>query len=223
VAKQLTLDLGHRPALGRDDFLVTHSNAAAVALVDQWPRWPSHGALLLGPAGGGKSHLAEVWRQVAGGNVLAAKQLQIAGVPELMSGRAVVLEDVAVGGVEEVALFHLLNQAQQIGGHVLLTAKSRPDFALPDLASRLSALPVATILPADDALLRGVLVKQFNDRQITVDEGLVSYLMTRMPRSLDTARQLVAQIDAEALEQGAEVTKAFAGRVLTRLESLEIL
>jgi chromosomal replication initiation ATPase DnaA len=85
------------------------------------------------------------------------------------------------------------------------------------LISRLSALPIAQILPPDDALLRGVLLKQFSDRQIAVDEALLSYLVARMPRSLGTVRSLVTAIDSAALMEKAEVTRAFAGRVLSRL------
>ena len=49
--RQLAFDLPHRPASGRDDFLVTPSNAKAVALIDLWPNWPSNTLILLGPAG----------------------------------------------------------------------------------------------------------------------------------------------------------------------------
>jgi chromosomal replication initiation ATPase DnaA len=223
LGTQLTFDLGHRPAYGRDDFLVTASNAAAVALVDQWPHWPAHAAVIVGPPGSGKSHLAEVWRSAAHAAILAAGNLTVEAVPGLMATSALVLEDVEVG-VAEHAVFHLLNYARQNAGHVLLTAKHWPlTVRLPDLASRLNALPVATIEPPDDELLRGVLVKLFNDRQIAVDEALVSYLLARMPRSLDMARQLVARIDAASLEQGAEVTRAFAGKILAEIESPDLL
>ena len=44
---QLPLDLGHRPALGRSDFLVAPSNAAAIGWLDRWPDWPGP-ALVVG-------------------------------------------------------------------------------------------------------------------------------------------------------------------------------
>ena len=75
--------------------------------------------------------------------------------------------------------------------------------ALPDLASRLKALAVARLDPPDDVLLRGVLVKLFADRQLAVEEPVVSYLMLRMPRSLEAARALVAEIDRLALVEQA--------------------
>lgn len=225
LAKQLAFDLQLRPALGRDDFLVTSSNSAAVALIDQWPNWQSHAAVLVGPPGSGKSHLAEVWRQVSGAGVVESGNVTVESVPDLMMTGALVVEDLKPGLIEEHALFHLLNHARETGGHILLTLQSWPlaGLVLPDLASRFNALTVAAILPPDDELLRGVLVKLFEDRQIAVDEALISYLVTRMPRSLDMARQLVARIDAAALEQGAEVTRVFAGKILAELESPDLL
>ena len=63
MSRQLVLDLPLRAALGRDDFLVTPSNAAAVAMIDRYPDWPHHGVVLVGDGGSGKTHLLEVWRQ----------------------------------------------------------------------------------------------------------------------------------------------------------------
>ena len=130
---------------------------------------------------------------------------------------AVVLEDATAGQVPETALFHLLNLAKANDGHVLLTAATAPEtwgITLPDLRSRLVAIPAVTIAQPDDALLRGVLVKLFADRQIAIDESLVNFLVTRMPRSLGFAREIVARIDEAALEQGAEVTRPFVRRIL---------
>jgi chromosomal replication initiation ATPase DnaA len=220
MAVQLTLDLGHRPALGREDFLVAPSNEAAVAMVDQWPRWPSYGAIIEGPAGSGKSHLAGVWQQVSSAALVAAEELHTETVPAMLSGPGLVIENLGEGKAREQALFHALNLARQQSKHILFTAVrpvSRMGFVLPDLVSRLSALAVARILPPDDALLRGVLVKHFADRQIAVDEALVNYLVARMPRSMGMAREVVAAIDAVALAEKAEVTRAFAGRVLNGL------
>jgi chromosomal replication initiation ATPase DnaA len=76
---------------------------------------------------------------------------------------------------------------------------------------------VARLDPPDDALLRGVLVKHFADRQIGVEEPVISYLMMRMPRSLDAARAIVSELDALALAEKSPVTRALAARVLQRM------
>ncbi len=72
MSQQLTLDLALRPALGREDFFVSTSNAAAVNMVDQWPNWPSYGAIIVGPEGSGKTHLASVWQQRSSAKIIKA-------------------------------------------------------------------------------------------------------------------------------------------------------
>jgi chromosomal replication initiation ATPase DnaA len=122
--------------------------------------------------------------------------------------------------LDERALFHILNLARQTGGHVLIAAELDPahwPVKLPDLASRLRALPVARLDPPDDALLRGVLVKHFADRQVAVEEPVISYLMLRMPRSLEAARATVAELDQLALAEKTAVTRALAARVLQQM------
>ena len=49
------------------------------------------------------------------------------------------------------------------------------------------------------------------------DRAVVSYLMVRMPRSLEAARLLVAEIDRRALERKAEITRAFVAKVAAEL------
>jgi len=85
--------------------------------------------------------------------------------------------------------------------------------ALPDLVSRLRALPVVTVSAPDDALLRAVMVKLFADRQLSVDESLIAYLATRIERSFAAAREAVAQLDREALRQKRGVTRALAAEM----------
>ena len=122
-------------------------------------------------------------------------------------------------------MFHLLNLAREQGAYLLLTSREAPTgwkLTLPDLTSRLKAIPVATLGPPDDDLLRSVLVKLFADRQIAVDEAVVSYLVARIPRALGAADSLVAEIDRRALEEKAEVTRMFVGRVLAGLEELRL-
>jgi chromosomal replication initiation ATPase DnaA len=218
--RQLVLALPHRAALGREDFLVSPANAAAVAMIDQWPDWPSHALLLVGPPGSGKSHLVEVWRRASGAERIEAADLSAEAVPDLLAQGGLAVENAPGPALNERALFHLLNLARQQGAKVLITSEQLPGawgVRLPDLVSRLRAAPVAELGAADDALLRGVLVKLFADRQLAVEESVISYLVVRMPRSLDAARHLVAEIDRRALEDKAQVSRTFVARVLTGL------
>ena len=222
MPRQLVLELGHRTARGREDFLVAPSNAAAVALIDAWPAWPSPSVALSGPQGSGKTHLAEVWREMSGAQRIDARDLATADVPELVAAHAVVVEDAAdLSDAAERTLFHLLNLVKEEGASLLLTARQAPArlaIRLPDLASRLKALPHAELGPPDDALFAGVLVKLFDDRQIRVAEPLIAYLVARIERRIGVARDVVAALDRASLSGKRAITVPLAAQVLDELK-----
>ncbi len=213
---QLVFELPHRPALGLEDFLVSNSNAAAVALVDRWPDWPVGAAIIAGHHGCGKSHLANVWRLRTSAASIAAADLTKEAVPALAAASALIVEDIEAI-VDQAALFHLLNIVREQRFAMLLTAPSAPGdlaLSLPDLSSRLKALPLAMIAPPDDALLRAVLVKLFADRQLAIEPYIVDYMLLRMERSMASAQRLVCDIDRAALSQQKAVTRPLVAAVL---------
>ena len=214
--RQLVLALDHAVSFAREDFLAGPSNAAALALVDRWPDWPDRIMVLTGPEGAGKSHLAAIWAEAAGARVLSAKLLGETDPPAALATGALVLEDLEADGLDERALFHLINLVREEGGYLLITARTLPaSFAVTirDLASRLRALPVVALSAPDDALLRSLIVKLAADRQIAVDEPLVNYLANRIERSFAAARAAVKQLDEEAMRQHRPVTRALAAEL----------
>jgi chromosomal replication initiation ATPase DnaA len=217
VPRQLALALDHTESFAREDFLSSPCNVAALALIDRWPDWPSQTFALIGPEGSGKSHLAAIWAGAAGARFLAARSLAAERLPAALATGALVVEDIVAGRFDERALFHLLNLAREDSAFVLLSARSAPagwTIALADLASRLKALPVVALTAPDDALLRGVLVKLFADRQLAVDESLVGFLAKRIERSIAAARRVVAELDQEAMRQQRPLTRALAAEIL---------
>jgi chromosomal replication initiation ATPase DnaA len=215
-ARQLALDLPHAESFRRDDFLASSANEAALSLVERWPEWAGRMVAIVGPRGAGKSHLAAIWAERTGARIVAASALERAEVPAALATGALVVEDVAPGSADEAALFHLLNLAREDSAWLLFTASQRldgPGFALPDLVSRLRAVPSVALAPPDDALLSAVLVKLFADRQLAVGEGVIAYLLPRMERSLAAARETVAKLDAAALSRGRAVNRQLAAEI----------
>jgi len=221
-AAQLPLSLGHSVALGAEDFLIAPSNRIAADWIARWPDWSFPALVLVGPPGSGKTHLAQLWRQRSGAELIdpAAVDLEQAASLIERTGSAWVddADKVASDPAAEATLFHIYNLVSAIGGGLLLTAQSAPNawrIGLPDLASRLNAAMIATIDSPDDSLLASVALKLFQDRQIAVGEEMVAYLLTRGERSFAWVARAVDAIDRAALAAKRPVTVALAREVLS--------
>ena len=215
--KQLSLDLPHRAALGAEDFLVSACNRGAVRLIDTWPQWKENAKLIIGPAASGKTHLARVWQARSGAEALSPTGVDIDLLDAMGEGTALIVEDIDRAGYDEKALFHLLNLAREKRVFVLLSARDAPsrfDVALPDLRSRLNALPAVRIGAPDDALLKTVMLKQFADRQLAIDPKVLDFLAVRVERSLAAAADVVAAIDRAALGSGRKISRQLVAEVL---------
>lgn len=217
-AEQLPLAFSHQSASGRDDLLVSASLAAAVSLIDEWPNWRSPVVVLAGPPGSGKSHLANIWK-----NISDARDIH----PETGSDAAraaetgpVLFEDADRRGFDETELFHVINSVRQHGTTLLMTSRKWPaawPVTLPDLRSRLKAVTVVETGEPDEGLLAQVLVKLFADRQLYMDDKLIGYIVNRMERSLDTAQTIVDRIDRLALSRGTRITRPLVAEVLNAM------
>ena len=215
--RQLAFALPHAESLTRDNFLEGPANEAGLALIDRWPDWPNRIMLLVGSEGSGKSHLAAIWAEQSGARVTSAHALTPGAVPGALATGALVVEDLKPGNFDERAMFHLMNLAREDGAYVLMTARIPPsafEVELRDLRSRLRAIPMVSLSPPDDLLFRGLIIKFCADRQLAVDETIVSYLASRIERSYAAARRAVELLDTEALRLGRPVTRALAAELL---------
>jgi chromosomal replication initiation ATPase DnaA len=219
MAEQLPLDLPMRPALGREDFVVSSCNEMAVAVLDNSSSWPDGKLVLCGVDGSGKTHLAHVWAHDVSARIFAASDLERIEINEIANG-PLVIEDIdrIAGNLEsETALFHLHN-LMLAGGHLLLmtsaTAPGHLRIQLADLRSRLEGTTLVSLEAIDDVLLTMLLVKLFTDRQLSVEPALLDYTLPRIERSFGAVQVFVEQIDRRALATRRKPGMALAREVL---------
>ncbi len=220
---QIPLDLGHREALGREDFFIAPCNESAVIWLDKWPHWPAPALCIHGPEGCGKSHLAHVWRARSGAVTVEAARLAAGGPAGVLGDAMSAVFDDADAAPDEAGLLHLYNMLAERGGHLLLTAKAPParwGIGLADLRSRLIAAPAVAVGVPDQGLLGAVMIKLFADRQIHIDHDVVIYLLTRLERSFEAVRAAVEALDRAALAAHRKVTVPLARNVLKEMEKV---
>lgn len=225
MTRQLPLALGADASHAREDLVVGAANAAALAWIDAWPDWRAPGLVLWGPEGSGKSHLASIWLRRVGG-CRATIDTAIAALEGVAQPRLLV-EDVERGladggGAAERHLLHAFNVLAQAQGSLLLTARQPPTRwpgTLPDLRSRMQALPAVAVQAPDDDMLAAVLTKLFIDRQLAPDPDVVGFIATRIERSFARLGHVVDSVDRAALAAHRAITLPFVRNVL-RAEGL---
>ena len=227
IINQLVLNLGHRTALGRDDFLVSDCNTYAVSWIDKWPDWPASGLVIWGPQASGKSHLGHVWMSRIGALMLTVNDLDIYDPPDLViSHPAIYIDDLAevVGNSEREVLFlHIYNLVVEQGKYILISSRTPPgrwNIKLADLRSRLNSLPAVMIASPDDRILGAVLLKLFSDRQLEVGVEVIQFAITRMVRTFAAAEKLVHTVDLTAMATKRRVTIPLLREVFDRMENI---
>ena len=213
--KQLALDLGHATSFAEADFIVTEANQLAFDHIVSFPEWAAPLSLVIGPAKSGKSHLAGIWARRA--EAICPDISDIEAVARDGGKTPVALDDVERAGIDEQALFHLLNQSIRDHRPLLMTARdpilSWP-FLTDDVKSRARLAAHFTVQGADDTQLAQMFVKIFSDRQVSVDPKIISFLVARMERSPEEVVILAKWMDELALSRGKAINRAIASEVL---------
>lgn len=225
MTKQYHFSLPLQEAMGLEDFLPSSSNEEGVALLlrREPSTWLSHVLILWGPSGAGKTHLLSIWceRQKAQ-RVRLGDPILAAIVRGASPALAFALDDAdgVVGDSEqEEWLQHFYNATKEAGLPVLMTASHPPvqwGLSLRDIETRLKSCACAALHEPDDALMRGLLVKFFSDRQLMVDAGVVDYLAARLERTTAAVRRVVTQLDEAALGEGRKISIPFVQKVLAQ-------
>ncbi|HWW59242.1 MAG TPA: chromosomal replication initiator DnaA [Sphingopyxis sp.] len=186
-ASQIALPLDWSAGGSNDGpLIVGTSNADAVRYLRHVATWPVRTAVLVGPRGSGRSLIGRLFARDTGGRVIDGH-----------------------GSVSEEAIFHAWNAAQASGTPLLIIADVPPaewNVALPDLRSRLAAVPVLTIGEPDDCLARDLIEALFAQRGMALAPGVASYIVPRMERSYAMIHRIVAALDAASLEKGRGIS-----------------
>ena len=195
AAAQFALPLDWSAAGSNDPpVIIGDCNADALRFLADPAAWPVRCAVLVGPPRSGRSLIGRAFSRASGGRVV--------------DGAA---------SLSEEALFHAWNAAQAGGRPLLIIADTPPgmwDIALPDLRSRLAAVPVVRIGAPDDGHARDLIEMLFAQRGMTIAPDVADFIVRRMHRSHVVIAAVVDALDGASLAQGRRIGKRLAGEVL---------
>ncbi len=186
---------------GRDGFVVGSSNAAVLALLSKAAYWPSGTLWLTGPAGAGKSRLAKIWAEENDARLLCGQGMAEVSLISLIEGpgKAWVVDNAETVPTER--LFDFLNLAREASGQLLLVSRLGPAELVrnhPDLASRLSAMPVATLLEPDEDMAPRLLLALAAQSGFVLSPTAAQYGARVLGRTYARAHEWVARLQALA-------------------------
>jgi DnaA family protein len=214
------------------------ANGAAVAGLRQLVRETGQASLwVLGAPGVGKTHLLQASCALAGQRGLTSAYLPLASSKDLVPGLLGGLEQVDFVALDDVdsiagqpaweqALFTLYNELLELGGRLACSAQMPPagvGFALPDLASRLSACVVHRLQPLAERDQGLALRRRAAHRGLELPDETLSYLTRRAPRDFAALCRLLDELDTEALAAQRRLTVPFVRQVLENLERADQL
>lgn len=185
------------------DFLVSEANAQAVTHLERWRDWPLSVSVLTGPPRSGRSTLARHFVRMSGGTMIDDAQ-----------------------GQDEHRLFHAWNAAQTDRRPLLMVGRTPPagwTVALPDLRSRLAAVPDVAITEPDEALARALIARAFDRAGAGYAADLPDWLLRRIERSYAAIDTVTRLLDAAALSSGRKISTALAKEALQAAGFLPIV
>ncbi len=215
--KQLILPLDLPPAFDHKDFIVSSCNEEAYLWLMRWPNWPHRCLAIYGDEGCGKTHLSNIWQVNTNAKCLKSQDFNTMGLEDLFEKPNLFVLDDAHAIEKEEKLFHFYNYLIDSKGGLLLLSRMPPAHwgkSLPDLRSRLNAIPALKIHAPDEALLFQVIQKLFNDLQLHVEKVVIEFLIKHMERSFEKATFWVETLNTYALTQKRRVTIPLVREVL---------
>ena len=185
------------------DFYVSNSNEHSFSLWNSWPKWDKNFINLIGEKFSGKSHLINIFLEKHRGIKINAKDINNDFLQQIKIYENIIVEDLTEE-INENLLFTLLNIIDQDSKYLILTSKIPIvdfKFKLNDLNSRSTNFILSQIEKPGDDLIYALILKNLSDRQISIDQKLIEFIIKRIDRTYGKISDFIYKIDEISLKR----------------------
>ena len=200
---QLLLNFEYKQNFKDEDFYVSNSNYYAFNLINSWPKWEKNFLNICGEKYSGKTHLSNIFLKKFKGIKIDANSFENKNLKEIKIYENVILDNLGQN-VDERLIYSLFNIIDQDSKYLIINSLvpvSKISFKLEDLRSRTKNCLVAKIDKPEDDLMFALILKNFSDRQITIDKKLIDFIIKRVDRSYGKIFEFIYKIDEISLKR----------------------
>jgi len=200
---QLLLNFEYKQNFKDEDFYVSNSNYYAFNLINSWPKWEKNFLNICGEKYSGKTHLSNIFLKKFKGIKIDANSFENKNLKEIKIYENVILDNLGQN-VDERLIYSLFNIIDQDNKYLIINSLipvSKISFKLEDLRSRTKNCLVAKIDKPEDDLMFALILKNFSDRQITIDKKLIDFIIKRVDRSYGKIFEFIYKIDEISLKR----------------------
>ena len=186
-----------------EDYYLSKSNKHVFNFLNIWPKWEKNFVNVIGEKFSGKTHLMNIFLQKNKGIKFEGKSLRNNDLKKIKIYENIIIENLP-SDVDEKLLYSLFNLIEQDDKFVLVTSvKPIVDiaFKLKDLKSRAKNFILLNIEKPDDELIFAIILKNLSDRQISLDDKFIEFIIKRIDRSYSKIYDFIYKIDQLSLKK----------------------
>ena len=193
--------------LSCENFYVSKSNEHIMKFLKDWPKWEKNFVNIIGENFSGKTHLINIFLKKFKGIRLESKLLNDSHLKDIKIHENIILENLT-NNINEKLIYSLFNIIEQDNKYLIVTSTEpivSMKFELSDLRSRTKFFLLQNIEKPDDDLISALLIKNFSDRQITLEKKLINFIVKRIDRSYSKIFDFIYKIDELSLKKKKQI------------------
>ena len=200
---QTIINFGYDKNFKNEDFYLSKSNKHVFEFLNKWPKWERNFINITGEKFSGKTHLMNIFLQKNKGIKFEGKYFQNDDLKKIKIYENIIIENLS-SDIDEKLFYSLFNLIEQDNKFIIITS-IKPivniAFNLEDLKSRAKNFILLNIEKPDDELIFAIILKNLSDRQISLDDKFIEFIIKRIERSYSKIYDFIYKIDQLSLKK----------------------